>query len=89
MGLDIIHILTNIRFKLFNIEIFKITANQFFVFGLFKFCFENSTYQVMIISQTNCKRRKTKQERLLPLKHVCITYTPEGNPSLQYFPFLG
>ena len=42
----------------------------------------------MIISETNCKRRKAKQERLLPLKHVCTTYAPEENCSLQCFPFL-
>ena len=46
------HTIKNIQFKLITIILFEIAVYWFLWFKLFKFCFENSIYQMMMITQT-------------------------------------
>ena len=53
MGSHSRHTIKNIQFKLVTIVLFEIAVYWFLLFKLFKFCFENSMYHMMMISQTN------------------------------------
>ena len=55
MGFHSRRTVTNIQFELLTIKLFEIAVYQLIWFKLFKFCFENSIYHMMMITQTSFK----------------------------------